>query len=137
MALPAIPILSGLISLATNWLNNKQELKKLDHAREVAAATARIERAKSGDEHSAELDMISLRSRGWKDEYLLFLATAPVIMTFMGGAAGAQAAAGFEALGTLPEWYMWILLGIYIDTFGFRRMLRVAMEKWVAKKFGG
>jgi len=135
MAFPAIPVISGLVQLATNWLSNKQELKKLDHEREVAAATARIERAKSGDEQAAELDMISLRSRGWKDDYLLFLATVPVIMTFMGGEQGAAAATGFQNLGLLPEWYMWILLGIYIDTFGFRRMLRVALEQWVAKRF--
>jgi hypothetical protein len=109
----------------------------MEHEREVATTRARIDRIKQGDEQAAELDMLSLRTRGYKDDYLLFLATIPVIMTFAGGEYAAQAAAGFAALSTLPEWYMWILLGIYIDTFGFRRMLRTAMEKWVQSKFGG
>lgn len=137
MALPAIPIISALTSLITRFFDHRLKRQEMEHEREVATTRARIDRIKQGDEQAAELDMLSLRTRGYKDDYLLFLATIPVIMTFAGGEYAAQAAAGFAALSTLPEWYMWILLGIYIDTFGFRRMLRTAMEKWVQSKFGG
>jgi hypothetical protein len=96
---------------------------------------ASINRIEQGDMNAAKLDEVSISTRGWKDEYLLFLVTTPVIMAFI-PEYKQYAIDGFQALTELPEWYMWILLGVYIDTFGFRRMLRVAMEQWVAKRFG-
>ncbi|BDU37153.1 hypothetical protein [Vibrio nigripulchritudo] len=32
--------------------------------------------------------------------------------------------------------YWYVLAMIYIDTFGFRRMLRVGFEHWLDKRFG-
>ncbi|PKH05237.1 hypothetical protein [Moritella sp. Urea-trap-13] len=74
-----------------------------------------------------------MNDRGWKDEYLLLLTTAPLILCSLPDYAD-YVNQGFTALDTVPEYYWYGLAMVYIDTFGFRRMLRTAMEQWVNKR---
>lgn len=131
--------LAGLIvNSIKDYLQRNQELKRAKHEAEV-------KRIQSADEHSGRLDEISLESRGWKDEYLLLITTTPLLIVFFVPLFAAESGQhlvnltfeSFESLNRVPEWYRWLLLGIYIDTFGFRRMLRAAVEGWLKSKFGG
>lgn len=130
--------LEPVTKIIGGWLGHKARMAEAKRSSELRIEEKRtdatIQRIESGDSHAAKLDEVSLRTRGWKDEYLLLLATIPVIMSFVPEWAP-HAVAGFTALATLPEWYMWVLLGVYIDTFGFRRMLRVALEHWINVRF--
>jgi len=123
--LKAIPALLGFLS---EPIKRWQETKREQHQ-------AKIARIRAGDDNAAELDKLSMASRGWKDEYLLLVTTWPIVASFIPPLVP-YVAAGFEALKTMPEYYWYILAGIYIDTFGFRRMLRVAVERWLENKFG-
>ena len=97
---------------------------------------ATVERIRQGDEQAAKLDEISVASRGWKDEYLLLITTTPLILCFIPGWE-LYISAGFNSLReSVPEWYMYALAAVYVDTLGFRRILRGAMEKWLTNKVG-
>jgi len=82
---------------------------------------------------SAKSDEISMNGRSWKDEYLLLITTAPLILCFLPDYSN-YVGLGFESLETEPEYYWYGLGMVYIDTFGFRRMLRTAMEQCVNKR---
>jgi len=131
-------LLTPLINMGRDWLNHRAKLKQVKRESEVRIAEkqtdAHIKRIEQGDNQAATMDQLSVGHRGWKDEYLLLLATIPLVMSFFPDLLP-FAQAGFTALDSLPEWYMWVVLGLYIDTFGFRRMLRVAMENWVSRRF--
>lgn len=106
----------------------KSELKAARHEAQVA-------RIRQGDEQAAAMDELSAQNRGWKDDYLLIITTAPLVLCFFPVFVG-DIQAGFAALENLPEYYMYLLAGVYIDTFGFRRILRNVLDKWLARRFG-
>jgi len=137
-----IPKLFGLGADALNGWQDRKKIK-LQHKTKIeeAQVAATIKRIESGDEHAAMLDKESIKQRGWKDDYLLILTTLPLVALFVGPFIGldlqTKVEAGFTALAKTPEYYWYALGIIYIDTFGFRRMVRVAFEKWLTDKFGG
>jgi len=128
MAFPIVPILTTIGSLIADPIKRYQERKTAKH-------TAEIKRIADGDNNAAEADRLSIATRGWKDEYLLLITTIPLVLSFFPGMV-VHIEAGFAALANLTEYYWYALALIYIDTFGFRRMLRVAVERWVNYKFG-
>jgi len=131
-------ILGPLIEIGREWLSHRSKLKEVKRQSEIRIAEkkteATIKRIENGDTHAATMDQLSVGERGWKDDYLLIIATIPLLMAFS-PALLPLAIAGFAALDELPEWYMWVVLGLFIDTFGFRRMIRVALEGWLSRKF--
>lgn len=135
--------ISGIVGNITDSYNKKQELKDAKHERELKRIT-------DNDQAAGDADIVSLRARTWSDEYLLILTTAPfaflffepVVWVFISdikyteGMLREGVVKGFEAMKVVPE-YMWYALAlIYIDVFGFRRMLRLAIENLIMKKFG-
>lgn len=112
---------------------NKAEEIKQDGILKAAVSEAKAKRAVAGDNNAAALDELSIGQRGWKDEYLLLITTAPLILCFIPDYAN-YVALGFESLNVVPEYYWYGLGMVYVDTFGFRRMLRTAMEQWVSKR---
>ncbi|WP_299940123.1 hypothetical protein [uncultured Microbulbifer sp.] len=130
---------------------HKREVKSEERRGELqikrARTDAQIKRAHSGDEHAAAMDLESAGQRGWKDDYLLLLTTLPMVLLFVAplfelaiaesyqiGDLQAAVNAGFHALKSTPEFYWWGLAAVYIDTFGFRRMLRQVVEGWARKR---
>ena len=112
---------------------NKADEIKQGGVLKAAISEAKVKRAAAGDTNAAKLDEISMNGRGWKDEYFLLITTAPLILCFLPDYSQ-FVDLGFESLETVPEYYWYGLGMVYIDTFGFRRMLRTAMEQWVNKR---
>ena len=135
-----IGLITSLFTEGIGYFKRKQEAKNKAQERseqlELAKVTAQIKRIESGDKSATQLDEISLKNRGWKDEYLLILTTLPLGLSFVPEWAYIVTE-GFEALESVPEYYWYALGLIYIDTFGFRRMARMAVECWLQRKFGG
>ncbi|MDG3088107.1 hypothetical protein P7F88_19320 [Vibrio hannami] len=128
---------TGILNLVSARQAEKSRKAERKDRVEEAKATAQIKRIESGDNNAARLDEISMKDRGWKDDYLLLLTTIPVLLAFVPDWAP-YIQQGFDALeASVPEYYWYALGMIYIDTFGFRRMLRVAFEHWLSKRFGG
>ena len=129
------------ITAGINFFKDKQAIKAKKQERadrlEEVKATAQIKRIESGDNNASKLDELSIAGRGWKDEYLLLLTTAPIMLCFVPDYSH-YVKQGFDVLAeSVPDYYWYALAMIYIDTFGFRRMLRVAVEHWLNKKYGG
>ena len=126
-------LVTGGFSAFNAVRKNKADEIKQDGVLKAAVSQAKAKRAAEGDTNAAKLDEISMNDRGWKDEYLLLLTTAPLILCFIPDYAN-YVSLGFDSLDKVPEYYWYGLAMVYIDTFGFRRMLRTAMEQWVNKR---
>jgi len=130
-------LLTALVTGGFSAFNavRKNKADEIKQAGELKAADseAKVKRVTAGDTSAAKLDEISIAQRGWKDEYLLLITTAPLILCFLPDYSQ-YVGLGFESLATVPEYYWYGLGMVYVDTFGFRRMLRTALEQWVNKR---
>ncbi len=134
-------VFKGLLNFAseplTEWQRRKTikveanaELKKLDHAAKVAAATARLEHAKKGQLINFDLDQQAMNNmqKSWKDELVLIVFLLPMIMAFIPGTAQAVLA-GFNIIKQMPEWYVAIIIGMVIVIYGLRGLLTKYLER--------
>lgn len=137
MALPAIPIISGIVSLFkmggglfTNW----QERKLIKAKGKLAIETAKVEHditmAEQGliADIQADKSIIDQMSFTWKDEYLTLLFTIPAVLAFIPGMAD-YAKAGFEALKEMPMWYQILLILVAASGLGLRKFVEVLIAK--------
>ncbi|WP_242456955.1 hypothetical protein [Vibrio coralliilyticus] len=125
-------LITGGVGLVKDWLSDKREQKKQDRQVQTEIKKKQIENIRQGNLSATELDAISIRTRGWKDEYLMLAITIPMILCFIPGGKE-YAYAGFDALSKVPDYYWYGLAGVYIDTFGFRRLLRPVLAAKVAQ----
>lgn len=134
-----IPVVAALVGGVVDYVKHRGKMKQLKRESETriaeAKTDARVARVQQGDTAAAELDRIAVASRGWKDELLLLITMTPVVLTFMPETRD-YASQGFAALQTMPEYYWALLAVIYVDTFGMRRLLRVVLERFIAKRLG-
>jgi len=111
------PLLGVIGSLGKSWLETRKVKAegsiKITQAK-IDAKIARVA-AKSHMDLAAQTGM----QYSWKDEYLVILLTAPVILCFIPGLEQ-YALNGFKILESTPEWYRWALTGMIAATFGIR-----------------
>lgn len=123
-------IITAVTGLFQNYLTNKHrkaELKQAIHKEQLNQIT-------QGNISASELDALSIQSRGWKDDFLLVVTVTPLVLCFVPELVG-HIKQGFEALSaSVPEWYMYALALVYIDTFGFRRILRNVLANKLTTK---
>ncbi len=139
-----ISILGSLVSLGGTFLQGKQDEAKAKAKAAIVGiqADADIKRAKalaatkmaeSGQTQSYDLDRLAMEQMGksWKDEVILIIFLAPMVMAFIPGMDG-YALAGFTVIAKMPEWYQYIIIGMVVVIYGMRGML----EKILDKKLG-
>lgn len=139
-----ISILGSLVSLGSTFLQGKQDEAKAKAEAAIVGiqADADIKRAKalaatkmaeSGQTQSYDLDRLAMEQMGksWKDEVILIIFLAPMVMAFIPGMDG-YALAGFTVIAKMPEWYQYIIIGMVVVIYGMRGML----EKILDKKLG-
>lgn len=115
MALPAIPIISGLFKLAESWLDGYR--KKTEAKDERKAELLRQQG--TWDEIQAQNSATS-----WKDEWLTILFSIPLILAFVPPAVPVVYD-GFAALEKMPDWYVTTLGVIVAASFGVRSAISV------------
>jgi hypothetical protein len=114
-----ISILGSLVSLGSTFLQGKQDEAKAKAEAAIVGiqADADIKRAKalaatkmaeSGQAQNYDLDRLAMEQMGksWKDEVILIIFLAPMVMAFIPGMDG-YALAGFTVIAKMPEWYLW------------------------------
>ena len=139
-----LPILGSLINLGGTYLQGKQDEAKAKAEAAIVGiqAEADIKKAKalsatklaeSGQAQNYDLDRMAMEQMGksWKDELILIIFLAPMVMAFVPGMDG-YALAGFEVIAKMPEWYQYIIIGMVVVIYGMRGML----EKLLDKKLG-
>ena len=154
-----IPLITSGIGAWKESRQQKAEIQRIEHQGNMRIREAQIQsavkRAEEGDQSAISMDQLSFKNRGWKDDYLLILTTLPLVILFFAPVAELFLLAhtyqagdltdavqdGFTALSQTPDWYLIALLLVYVDTFGFRRLLREALSgklaQWVGKGVPG
>tara|TARA_R110000868_G_scaffold280632_1_gene541028 strand:+ start:213 stop:641 length:429 start_codon:yes stop_codon:yes gene_type:complete len=141
-----IPILSSLVALGGTWLQGKQEETQAkatarlveiqaDSDIKVAKATAITKMAEAGQAQNYDLDRLAMEqmTKSWKDEVLLLVFLAPMIMAFVPN-MDVYALAGFEVIAKMPEWYQYIIIGMVVVIYGMRGLLEKIIDKKVGVK---
>tara|TARA_R110000803_G_scaffold76203_1_gene140758 strand:- start:517 stop:951 length:435 start_codon:yes stop_codon:yes gene_type:complete len=131
-----IPILGSLIEIGGVWLKGKQEETKAkaeaklveitaDSDIKKAKAIAAIRAAETGQQQDFDLDRIAMEQMGksWKDELVLIIFLAPMVMAFIPG-MDKYSLAGFEVIKQMPEWYQYIIIGMVVVIYGMRGMVK-------------
>ncbi|HAS6351737.1 TPA: hypothetical protein I7234_05720 [Vibrio vulnificus] len=134
-------MITGIFALLTGGLeayrqhnqNKANELKRKDEFEQERHAK-QLERVQAGDLQASNLDELSIKTRGWKDEFL-FIFFIPIVMCFIPGYAK-YVHQGFVSLQAIPEPYWWVIGAIVIDTLGMRSMIRYLLE-YFSNRFRG
>jgi hypothetical protein len=135
-----IPVITSLLSLGSTWLEgkNKQaeatvEAKLVEIKAEadikLAKATAITKMAEAGQAQNYDLDRLAMEnmSKSWKDELILVIFLAPMLMAFIPSLKD-SALAGFGVIALMPEWYRYIIIGMVVVIYGLRGLLEKVLE---------
>ncbi|MBL4774480.1 MAG: hypothetical protein JKY87_00265 [Mariprofundus sp.] len=106
------------------------ELNKIDHQAKVAKANAVLELSKQGRQMDYDLDKLAMQNmeKSWKDELVLLVFLAPMLMAFFPGTAN-LALAGFAIIAKMPEWYVAIIIGMVVVIYGLRGLLKSYLQR--------
>lgn len=127
-------ITGGIDAYKQHGINKANALKRKDEM-EQERHNAKVQRLQSGEEKAATLDELSIKERGFKDEFIMFVVFIPLVLSFLPDYAG-YVAAGFEALKNVPDYYWYVVFAVVIDTLGMRSMVRYLLE-FFSHKFKG
>jgi len=97
----------------------KQEviLKRLEG--KIAWQVAQTQRAAASEGRDHEWELLSIRNSGYKDEWVLFLLSIPMVMSFI-PSLQVHVVNGFAALEGTPQWYRWLTLVVFSAIYGVR-----------------
>ncbi|GAB2650642.1 hypothetical protein GCM10026988_18880 [Vibrio panuliri] len=129
--------MNSMSSFAVLWQHNENQkptLKRMDEIEQVLH-TAKIDRLELSEDKALNLDEISLKTRGWKDDFVLVVVFMPLLLSFIPDYAP-TVQRGFEALEHIPQPYWFIVGAVVVDVLGMRAMLRYVLE-YFAIKFKG
>ena len=131
-----LPLLGSLVEIGGTWLKGKQEETKAKAEAKLveisaeadikkAKAIAAINAAESGQQQDFDLDKIAMEQMGksWKDELVLVIFLAPMVMAFIPGMEK-YSLAGFEVIKSMPEWYQYTIIGMVVVIYGMRGMVK-------------
>jgi hypothetical protein len=138
-------ISSGLAGLgnaiatpATKWIEGRNDLRKIKARGKQAITVARIraEIAQIEGEGKRDLsyDLLALENQktSWKDEYIIIVFTFPFMISFLSPFIdeifntdiAPRVADAWKTVGSAPDWYQWVMIGIVAATFGLRWLFR-------------
>lgn len=127
-------ITGGIDAYKQHGKNKAEALKRKDQL-EQEKHNAQVKRLQNGETHAANLDELSIKQRGYKDEFILLVVFVPLILSFIPDYAQ-HVQAGFDALTDIPDYYWYVVFAVVIDTLGMRAMLRYLLE-FFSHKFKG
>ena len=125
-----IPLLTTLVQIGGNWLDNKQKVAQAKTEAEITTIKAQADRQASAQDQNYDLDRLAMEnmSKSWKDEVILAVFLAPMIMAFIPGLES-YALAGFGVMAQMPQWYQYIIIGMVVVIYGMRGLLEKVLEK--------
>ena len=98
----------------------------------VAGARAANKLADEGQTQDFNLDLVAMKQmdKSLLDEIMIALLLIPIAASFVGYQA--EVTAAFESFAVMPEWYQYLVIGVYVVKFGMRGLL----TKLVTGKLG-
>ena len=132
-------VLSPLTTLGSTWLKGRNEVSAAKSAAaivviqadadvKVAGAVAANKLAETGQTQEYNLDMVAMKQmeKSFTDDLMIALLLAPVVMAFIGYAE--EVKAGFLAFESMPDWFQWLVIGVYVVKFGLRGLLSKILD---------
>ena len=100
-----------------------------DANQRIAVSNAKIRMAESGQTDDYNLDRIAMTNmnKSYKDEVVLFVFLAPMIAAFFPGYAE-YVEKGFSVIAKMPDWYMYLIVGMVVVIYGMRGMLTKVLD---------
>ena len=139
-----LSFLNPIASLGGTYLEGRNQVAKAkseaavvsikaDADVKVAGAKAAHKLADNGQTQEYNLDLVAMQQmdKSFLDEIMIALLLVPIAASFLGYQA--EVTAAFESFASMPQWYQWLVLGVYIVKFGMRGLL----TKLMSGKLGG
>ena len=123
-------LIGPIASIAGTWLEGRVEKTKAKVKADVARAEAEavVMQKKATGEIDWDLKMADASASSWKDEWLVFLFSIPLILAFIPGMEDIVSR-GFQQLEQMPEWYQYSLGVIVAASFGVRSATKLFNKK--------
>jgi len=101
---------------------------KADADVKVAGAKAAHKLADNGQTQDYNLDLIAMQQmdKSYLDEIMIALLLIPIAASFLGYQA--EVTAAFKSFADMPEWYQYLVIGVYVVKFGLRGLLTKVMS---------
>ena len=117
------------VKTAVNIFSNRQETKRL----EALAEMRHMERMAKG-EIEFQKTAQAAQDNSWKDEFVLVVVSLPILVlayaVFFGDTAMKEKLdLFFNYFNTLPQWYQWLLIGIFGAIYGLKPMTGMIGKK--------
>ena len=139
-----LSFLNPIASIGKTYLEGKNEVAKAKSAAaiiaigaeadvKVAGAKAAHKLADNGQTQDFNLDLVAMKQmdKSILDEIMIGLLLIPIAASFVGYQE--EVTAAFESFASMPDWYQYLVIGVYVVKFGMRGLL----TKLVSGKLGG
>ena len=116
----ASKLVPGIIKTGMSIANNRREAKRLESVAEMKHA----ERMANGEIEYKKAVMAN-NQQGWKDELVLIIVVLPIVVLAWAVFSGDPQAKEkldlfFEYFNNFPEFYKWLVLGIFGSIYGLK-----------------
>jgi hypothetical protein len=105
-------------SMVIDTREHEIRLKRLDIEEKIIESGKDI-----GSDESLDRTAMEQMDKSWKDEFILVILFSPLIVSFI-PRIQEIAVTGFEIMKGIPDWYVGLLVGITIVTYGLRGLVR-------------
>jgi len=139
-----LSFLNPIASIGKTYLEGKNQVAKAKSAAAIvgiqadadvktAGARAANKLADDGQTQDFNLDLVAMQQmdKSFLDEVMIALLLVPIAASFLGYQA--EVTAAFESFAVMPDWYQYLVIGVYVVKFGMRGLL----TKLVSGKLGG
>ena len=139
-----LSFLDPIASLGKTYLEGKNNVAKAKSAAaiigieaeadvKVANAKAAHKLADNGQTQDFNLDLVAMKQmdKSLLDEIMIGLLLIPIAASFVGYQE--EVTAAFESFASMPDWYQYLVIGVYVVKFGMRGLL----TKLVSGKLSG
>ena len=129
-----LSFLNPIANLGSTYLEGKNQVARAKSAAaiisieadadvKVASAKAAHKLADNGQTQEFNLDLVAMQQmdKSFLDEIMIALLLIPIAASFIGYQA--EVTAAFESFASMPEWYQYLVLGVYVVKFGMRGLL--------------
>ena len=139
-----LSFLNPIASIGKTYLEGKNQVAKAKSAAAIvgiqadadvktAGARAANKLADDGQTQDFNLDLVAMQQmdKSFLDEVMIALLLVPIAASFLGYQV--EVTAAFESFSVMPDWYQYLVIGVYVVKFGMRGLL----TKLVSGKLGG
>tara|TARA_R110000822_G_scaffold222797_1_gene356106 strand:- start:75 stop:509 length:435 start_codon:yes stop_codon:yes gene_type:complete len=139
-----LSFLNPIASLGSTYLEGRNQVAKAKSEAavvsikaeadvKVAGARAANKLADDGQTQDYNLDAIAMNQmdKSIVDDLMIALLLIPIAASFVGYQA--EVTAGFESFAAMPDWYQYLILGVYVVKFGMRGLLTKLMSGKIPK----